>query len=157
MASGETAMDGDEPIHPEAAVAPGFLANHAARIFNRAIDAALREHGLSLSLLGPLLLLSWKGPTRQRDLVAASAVKQPAMVALLDKLERMELVTRAPAADDRRATIVSLTSTGARLADIGGDALRRENARALAAFSARDGAMLVALLQRFIHALDAGT
>ena len=85
--SRDVPMKRDDPIHPEAAVAPGYLANHAARVFNRNVDAALREHGLSLSLLGPVLLLSWRGAMRQRDLVAASAVKQPAMVALLDKLE----------------------------------------------------------------------
>lgn len=75
-----------EAVHPEAAVAPGHLANHAARVFNRLVDGRLREHGLTLSLIGPLLLLSWKGSMLQRDLVRHSAVKQPAMVALLDKL-----------------------------------------------------------------------
>ncbi|MGF9566618.1 hypothetical protein AAIH70_24205 [Neorhizobium sp. BT27B] len=77
----------DDHIHPDAAVAPGYLANHAARVFNRLVDAALRPYGLSLSLIGPIMLLSWKGPMLQRDLVRSSAIKQPAMVALLDKLE----------------------------------------------------------------------
>lgn len=44
-------------MHPAAAVAPGFLANHAARVFNRLVDRALRHHGLSLSLVGPIMLL----------------------------------------------------------------------------------------------------
>ncbi|WP_347302057.1 hypothetical protein V5740_08470 [Croceibacterium sp. TMG7-5b_MA50] len=48
----------DELIHPEAAVAPGYLANHAARVFNRLVDAALRPHGMSLALIGPVMLLS---------------------------------------------------------------------------------------------------
>ena len=150
-------MKRDEPIHPEAAVAPGYLANHAARVFNRNVDAALREHGLSLSLIGPILLLSWRGAMRQRDLVAASAVKQPAMVALLDKLEGMGLVARTPAPDDGRAAIVSLTETGSRMADIGGNALRAENARGLAGLSAKEATMLVTLLQRLIAGLEEGT
>ncbi|MFV0625307.1 MarR family winged helix-turn-helix transcriptional regulator [Sphingomonas sp. ac-8] len=150
-------MKDADPVHPEAAMAPGYLANHAARVFNRNVDAALREHGLSLSLLAPLLLLSWQGPMRQRDLVVASAVKQPAMVALLAKLEAMELVTRSPAPADRRAAIVALTEAGSRMAEIGGDALRTENARGLAALSAQEGALLVSLLQRLIAGLDRGT
>ncbi len=32
-----------------------------------------------LALIGPIMLLSWKGPMLQRDLVIAWAVKQPAM------------------------------------------------------------------------------
>ncbi len=87
-------LDQDELIHPQAAVAPGYLANHAARVFNRLVDAELRPHGVSLALIGPIMLLSWKGPMLQRDLVIASAVKQPAMVTLLDKLEGLKLIKR---------------------------------------------------------------
>lgn len=144
-------------VHPEAAVAPGYLANHAARVFNRNVDAKLRAHGLSLGLLAPLLLLSWKGPMRQRDLVIASAVKQPAMVALLAKLESMKLIARTPAPDDGRAALVALTDAGARMAHIGGDALRDENARGLARLSARERARLVTLLQKLIAGMEDGT
>lgn len=143
-----------ELVHPEASVAPGYLANHAARVFNRIVDDALRQHGLSLALLAPVLLLSWKGPMRQRDLVAAAAVKQPAMVALLGKLEVMGLISRTPAPDDRRAAIVSLTAHGANMAEIGGDALRQANAKGLGGYSEEEQRMLVALLQRFIKGLD---
>lgn len=31
----------DDDIYPEAAVAPGYLVNHAARLSNRGVDAAL--------------------------------------------------------------------------------------------------------------------
>lgn len=150
-------MKDDDPVHPEAAVAPGYLANHAARVFNRNVDSVLREHGLTLSLIGPILLLSWRGDMRQRDLVAASAVKQPAMVALLDKLEGLRLVTRTPSPDDGRAAIVSLTEAGRRMAEIGGSALRAENARGLSALSADEATTLISLLQRLIAGLEDGT
>ncbi len=143
-----------DDIHPEAAVAPGYLANHAARVFNRAVDTALRPHGMSLALLGPILLLNWKGPMRQRDLVVASAVRQPAMVALLGKLEAMALIERTPDAHDRRAAIVSLTPAGRAMAAIGSDALRATNRIGTAALSVAESAMLVDLTQRFIAGLD---
>lgn len=120
----------DDHIHPEAAVAPGYLANHAARVFNRVVDTALRPHGLSLSLIGPIMLLSWKGPMLQRDLVRSSAVKQPAMVALLDRLEAMELIDRIPSSADRRAAAVDLTNLGVDAAAIGRDALLAHRCRA---------------------------
>ncbi len=147
-------MQDQDDIHPEAAVAPGYLANHAARAFNRAVDAALKPHGLTMALIGPLLLLSWKGPLLQRDIVRSSAVKQPAMVALLDKLETLGLITRVPSLDDRRASLVDLTTAGRDAARNGRAALVAGNVRGLAGFSPEEVSQLVALLQRLIGNLD---
>lgn len=149
----------DPEIHPEAAVAPGYLANHAARVFNRLVDNALRPHGLTLALIGPLLLLSWKGPMRQRDMVAASAVKQPAMAALLDKLEAAGHVTRAVTALDRRASLVRLTEQGEGAAEIGRRVLREANALGGEGLDGSETLALTRLLQRFIDNLErtAGT
>ena len=137
-------------VHPEAAVAPGYLANHAARLFNRRIDAALRPHGLTLALIGPILLLSWKGPMLQRDIVRSSAVKQPAMVALLDKLEAMALIVRTPSTTDRRAAMVRLTDRGFEAARIGGKSLTDANAEGLRGFATDEATELVDLLHRLI-------
>ena len=144
----------DDLIHPEAAVAPGYLANHAARVFNRLVDAALRPHGLSLALIGPILLLSWKGPMLQRDLVRASAVKQPAMVALLDKLEAMALIERTPSPTDGRAALVQLTDWGRKAAALGGEALVDANEQGLEGFSPVEAGLIVQLLQRLIGNLE---
>ncbi len=147
-------MQEDRLIHPEAAVAPGYLANHAARVFNRLVDTALRPHGLSLALIGPVMLLSWKGPMLQRDLVRASAVKQPAMVALLDKLEAMMLIERTPAPNDRRAALVQLTDRGQEAAALGGSTLVGANAQGLHGFSPAEAELLVGLLHRVIGNLE---
>lgn len=146
--------DNDDHIHPEAAVAPGYLANHAARVFNRLVDTALRPHGLSLSLIGPVMLLSWKGPMLQRDLVRSSAVKQPAMVALLDKLEAMMLISRTPSATDRRAAMVELTEKGLEAAAFGRQALLAANAQGLEGFSPAEAKLIVHLFQRLIDNLE---
>ena len=147
-------MQDHDDIHPEAAIAPGYLANHAARAFNRGVDAALKPHGLTMALIGPLLLLSWKGPLLQRDIVRWSAVRQPAMVALLDKLETMGLIARAPSTSDRRASLVDLTQEGRDAARIGGEALVDANTRGLEGFSLEEAGQLVVLLQRLIGNLD---
>lgn len=147
-------IDDDPDIHPGAAVAPGYLANHAARVFNRLVDAELRPHGLTLALIGPLLLLSWKGPMRQRDLVRHSAVRQPAMVALLAKLEAMTLIERSPTPDDRRGAMVALTARGRAAAATGAAALETANARALDGLAQADADRLVHLLGRMIDNLE---
>ncbi len=142
-------------IHPEAAVAPGYLANHAARAFNRMVDARLRDHGLTLALIGPLLLLSWKGAMLQRDIVRASAVKQPAMVALLDKLQGMSLIEREVLPSDKRAAAVRLTAAGENAAAIGRRVLLDVNAVGVTGFTQEEAALFVGFLDRLIANLDA--
>lgn len=144
----------DPDIHPEAAAAPGYLANHAMRVFNRAVDTRLRAHGLTLALIGPLLLLSWKGPMLQKDMVRASAIKQPAMVALLDKLQAMDLVRREALATDKRAATVHLTDAGADAAALGRHALLDANAVGVAGFTKSEAAALVHLMAKFITNLE---
>ncbi|QCI99247.1 MarR family winged helix-turn-helix transcriptional regulator [Agrobacterium larrymoorei] len=139
-----------EDIHPEAAVAPGYLANHTARVFNRLVDNALRPHGLSMALIGPVLLLSWKGPMLQRDIVRSSAIKQPAMVALLDKLEAMGLIFRTASESDRRAAMVELTGKGNEAAAIGRDVLVETNRQGLEGFSRIESELMITLFQRLI-------
>jgi len=143
-----------EYINPEAAVAPGYLANHASRVFNRLVDARLRRHDLSLALLGPLLWLSWKGPLLQRDLVRLSAVKQPAMVALLDKLEAAGMIEREASTTDRRAATVRLTDRGQDAAAAGRIVLLEVNAEAVAGFAPEETGAVVALLSRLIENLE---
>lgn len=147
-------MSKTEDIHPEAATAPGYLAIHAARVFSRLLDHMLRPHGLTLALLGPVMLLSWKGPMRQRDLVDHSAVKQPAMVALLSKLEAMALIERLQDEHDGRASKVKLTAKGQETAALGRSILLGANALGTQDFSASEAAMLTSLLDRFIRNLE---
>jgi MarR family transcriptional regulator, transcriptional regulator for hemolysin len=145
----------NDDIHPDAAVAPGYLANHAARVFNRLVDKLLKPEGLSLGLIGPILLLRWKGPMPQRDLVRHAAVKQPAMVATLDKLEALGLIARTPVPGDRRSASIALTERGTAMADAGRTALLDGNAAGTHGFTEAEVAMLVTLLQRFIANLEA--
>ena len=149
--------DNDSEIHPEAAEAPGYLANHAARVFSRLVDTRLRLRDLSLSLIGPVLLLSWRGAMLQRDLVKHSAVKQPAMVALLDKLEALGLIERSQTIDDKRAAKVALTERGCEAALTGRMVLLEVNALGTSGFSHEETQEIVALTKRLIKNLEQQT
>ena len=144
----------DTDIHPDAAASPGYLANHVARSFNRLVDDALRPHGMSMALVGPLLWLSWRGPMLQRDLVKASAVKQPAMVALLDKLEASEFIERSPLPEHRRASVIRLTASGEAMAATGRQAFAEINARALQGLASADAQRLTTLLRNVLGNLS---
>ncbi|KAB7767053.1 MarR family winged helix-turn-helix transcriptional regulator [Xanthomonas maliensis] len=138
----------------EAQVAPGYLANHASRLFNRQVDALLRPKGLSLALLGPLLLLQRHGAMLQKDLVRGSPVGQPAMVALLDKLQAHAWITRTPDQHDRRAAHVRLTPRGRSMAAFGAKVLGEVNQSCLHGMSASERIQLTQLLHRLIANLE---
>ncbi|NTE86596.1 MarR family winged helix-turn-helix transcriptional regulator [Agrobacterium rubi] len=148
--------NGGEP-HPEAAVAPGYLTNHAARLFNRHVDARLRGHNLSLALIGPLLLVSWKGPMLQRDLVTFSSIKQPAMVALLDKLQAAGLIQRSPSQTDKRAALIELTEQGKDAAVLARRTLLDANSEAMAGFTELEAEQFSSFLGRFSSNLTAAS
>ena len=56
-------------------------------------------------------------PPRVTDLCDNLLVKPPSVSALVDRLERMKLVARAPTGDDQRSRRVCLTETGRRLVE----------------------------------------
>ena len=86
----------------------------------------------------------------QRDIVRSSAIKQPAMVALLDKLEVMGLIFRTPSESDRRAAMVKLTERGSEAALIGRDVLIATNRQGLEGFSEDEANSMITLFQRLI-------
>jgi len=90
----------------------------------------------------------------QRDLVKASAVKQPAMVATLDKLEVAGYIERSPVPANKRASTVIITPRGQELAALGRQVLLDTNARGMQGFSPEEAVVFVAMLQRFIGNLE---
>ena len=137
-------------IHPPALKAPGYLANHAAQVFNRIVDAALREHGLSMALLAPLLILEKQGALLQRDLVNALGVGQPALVATLVKLEVAGLIVRRTDEKDRRASRLTLTEAGRAAAATGEAILWNTNTMATSGMTESAKGKLVGLLEQVI-------
>ena len=77
------------------------------------------------------------------------------MVALLGRLETLDLIARTPHESDRRSAMIALTERGQAIAAIGREVLLGKNARALRGFSALETDILVALLHRLIANLEA--
>jgi DNA-binding MarR family transcriptional regulator len=67
---------------------------------------------LNFSALSVLHSLSRGGPMRLTDLLATEQIKQPALTALVSKLEATGLVSRRPDPGDGRAALLSLTTAG---------------------------------------------
>jgi DNA-binding MarR family transcriptional regulator len=106
----------------------------------RAIVAALEPFNLSFGDFDVLNTLRRRGDergTNPSDLAQSSLITTGAMTARLDRLERAELISRAPDPGDRRAVRVHLTKEGEQLAE-----------QALHAVIAADKAFLEPLSQR---------
>ena len=73
--------------------------------------------GLSMREYDVLFTLSLApgGAARLRDLLEGTLLSQPSLSRLVERLEVDGLVTRAPAADDARGVVVTLTQDGARV------------------------------------------
>lgn len=87
----------------------GHQVNWTARLFAREMDRRLKPMGLSSSQLPILLALAESHTLSQKGLVGRSAVEQPAMARMLDRMEKDELVSKISDPSDGRAFIYSLT------------------------------------------------
>lgn len=92
----------------------------AVERLGRALRAARRQlatrHGLSLLGVGMLETLADERPRRVGDLAAEIDISQPTASDALAALDRRGLVSRSRDPDDRRGTVVALTTAGADLA-----------------------------------------
>lgn len=70
-----------------------------------------------------VLLLLAKGPMSLSEIAEAHGVDPPYATIIVDKLESVGLVERAPCADDRRRKLVSLTPAGREAVRIAKEAL----------------------------------
>jgi DNA-binding MarR family transcriptional regulator len=100
------------PIDPDDALWPvGRLLSAAARRVEREWDAYLATWGLSHASL-PVLVHLARGPASQRELAARCDVAEQTMSRVLERVERLGLVTRRVHDDDHRRHVLELTAAG---------------------------------------------
>jgi DNA-binding MarR family transcriptional regulator len=85
-------------------------------LLSELMQHGLAERGITLARAGLVSLLERSDASTQRELSRTLRVTPRNITGLVDALEGEGLVVRAPHPTDRRATLVSLTSSGAALA-----------------------------------------
>lgn len=109
----------------------GYLANHMARLFERALQARIKPLGLTTGYFPALLELWREDGLTQRELVRRLDIEQATMANTLTRMERDGLVTRKPHPTDGRAQQVWLTEKARKLEDPAIAAAESVNASAL--------------------------
>ncbi|KEO58983.1 transcriptional regulator [Thalassospira permensis NBRC 106175] len=91
----------------------GSTLMRVARCWRREIDSTLQSHGLSQTMVMPLIVLNRAaGPVRQGLIADEIGVEGPSLVRVIDALERDGLISRVCDLSDRRAKMVALTAAG---------------------------------------------
>lgn len=116
----------------------GYLANHLARLFARAIYARIRPLGLSPGTFPAMLELWAEDGLTQRDLVQRLDIEQATMANTLARMERDGLVKRSKDAHDGRVQRVWLTAAGRALEAPAIAAAEAVNSEALAVLPAHE-------------------
>ena len=128
------------------------------RTLRRARGRANQAHtdGLSLAQFQLLDVLVDGRPRTVGQLAEAGGIAQPTATRMLDTLERMGIVQRSPALQDRRCVLISLTPAGGsalelRRAEI--QAARERIRSSLTAQEQRDAAVLLRRLSALMEDL----
>jgi DNA-binding MarR family transcriptional regulator len=131
----------------------GYLTNHAARLFVRAIER--RVAGGTAGPMPVFFALMESETLTQKDLARWAAVEQPTMANTLARMERDGLIASSPDPADRRASLIRLTPLGRERAIAALSAARETNELALSGLKPKEREVYFDLLQRVIATLSA--
>jgi len=111
-------------------------------------QAVVKDKGYSLPLVHTVEILGGHGPMRMKELAEKIGVTTGTLTVQIDKMVKLELVTRKPHESDRRSILVELTSQGHELYEEH-DALHLQLTGELTAkFSDEERTQLLSFLQR---------
>ena len=131
----------------------GYLVNHAARLFAKALQDEISGHGVWPGYF-PVLLALWEGDGRtQAELARTIALQQPTLAHTLRRMQRDGLIRRVPDPTDRRAERIHLTPRARTLEEALTRSARRVNERALRGLGTKERAALLHSLRRAIENL----
>ncbi len=90
----------------------GYLVNHLARSFARALERQLAKHKVALGQF-PLLLVLWEEENlTQSEIARRLDCEQPTVANTLRRMERDGLVKTGPDPSNRRQVLIRLTERG---------------------------------------------
>lgn len=125
------------------------------RAVNLRSKRLVKETGLTAPQLVVLRALNQHGSLKPSTLAREVSLSQPTITAILDRLERAELVQRVRNPDDRRAVLAQLTDKGMATATSAPELLQSGFLRSFRELESWEQHMLIASLQRIAELMDA--
>jgi len=119
------------------------------------MSEALRPLGIELRHFAVLIVLVNRGPTEQRDLVAATGSDKAGIMRVVDDLERKGLAVRKSVPGDRRVRAVEITPKGLELFDAAHAAAEPLAERLVSELGPGEAERLTDLLTRFTSHAEA--
>jgi len=131
----------------------GYLTNLAGRLLVRALERRL--DGNTAGPMPVFLALNDGKALPQKELARMAAVEQPTMANTLARMERDGLIIGEPDPNDRRSTLLRLTSAGRDRAESALIAAGEVNVLALSALKPGERPLFLDMLKRVIATLEA--
>jgi len=133
---------------------PGHLINRLARLSLRWTEERLQPLGLSTGQIPVLYLLRDGAALTQKELARLVRIEQPTMALLLARMERDGLIRRTDNPNDKRSSLISLTTFGLKKLPLARAVLSEGNKEALKGFTDREITTLSKLLLRALRNLN---
>jgi DNA-binding MarR family transcriptional regulator len=127
----------------------GWLLSQASHVLTTQLTAALEDLGISPRSYC-VLATAMSATFTQIELAHAVGLDKTTMVVTLDELESAGLAERRPAADDRRARVVTVTKAGARKVAQAEEVVERVQADVLSALPTRERKVFLDALSRLV-------
>ncbi|GAA3538922.1 hypothetical protein GCM10022419_018680 [Nonomuraea rosea] len=128
----------------------GYLLKHANLRLAELTGPALEPYGIDGREFAVLSVLGTPEPLSQQEAAQRLGIDRSTMVAMVDALERKELVGRRPHPGDRRKNMVEPTEHGRDVLEKGARAMDAAEEAFLAALPADDARLLRELLDRLV-------
>ena len=89
-----------------------YLMNRIMARYNKGVEAALKEVGVSVAQMRALVVLAESGPCTINELSVLTVIKQSTLSRTLDTMENAGLLTREARDGDSRVRLITLTDAG---------------------------------------------
>jgi MarR family transcriptional regulator for hemolysin len=131
----------------------GYMTNWTARLLIRTIGPKLEAHGMTVGYLPVIFTLTERPKLTQKQLAEIIGVEQPTMAATLARMERDEMIVRAPDPADRRSALISLSPQAQKKLGIVETAVTETNDLAFSLLTQAERKQFFVIMRKMVTAL----
>ncbi|MCD9146974.1 MarR family winged helix-turn-helix transcriptional regulator [Pseudophaeobacter flagellatus] len=130
-----------------------YLMNRIMARYNKGVEEALKEVGITVAQMRALAVLTESGPCTINTLSVLTVIKQPTLSRTLDTMETAGLIRREADSKDSRIRHIQLTETGRQVHETAWPAMLQMREVMLSALSTDDRKMMNDLLLRVFYSI----